>query len=427
MHEKTGRRSKHKNRRAYIMGCFLIIAVVCVAALIMLIRGDKSSYQTAHEIPAANELEYSDEYISAYADDIAQVVDVPSETIIQQTASQKEESKSGVLSDGEAYTKLTITDHVQIELDKPPVSNFEQMPVFYAKYLSIPKQSLCAAFSCHDKSDGPVLIYTSGDGAKLTISATEMMYYETAAYDRYSYFLPIDDELNDMSNYFPNETDLESFSRENALMQISDILSDLGISTNSNPRIITLDQESLNRAQAALEKSMFWKNETASNRKKYARTWTKNDECYALVFEQSLEGYPIDAYFCRGVTDQTRFSSRVTALVGPNGLIGMRISGLYSITEKEAAKPVISYKDAVDSLVDYYTQNIFERDRCFVRAELKLVAVEQKKKIALKPMWVFTSTDNGASIDDIRNRTIDNHLFLTRVYVDAYSGEVIVK
>lgn len=331
--------------------------------------------------------------------------------------------------DIETYRRFDINDRIKLEINELPEFVFSEMPTFSVKYMSISQKALRNLFSCQNKSDvsSAVPIYVSDDGSTLTISATESIVYKTPDYDKYNYFLPIDDELNDMSNFFPNDTDLPFLSREDALTQITDILSTLGITVAPNPRMITLDKESLNRAQSELEHSMFWKTETSSNRKKYKRSWTKEDECYAIVFEQSLDGFPVDATFCRSVTDNTRFEDRVFALVGVNGIIGMKLTGLYSILAREEAKPAIAYKDAVEALIDFYHQNIPKRELCFVRAELKLVAIEEKKKIAMKPMWVFTSADNGASMDEIHDRTFDNHLYLTRVYVDAYSGEVIVK
>lgn len=112
-------------------------------------------------------------------------------------------------------------------------------------------------------------------------------------------------------------------------------------------------------------------------------------------------------------------------MVDSSGVIGMKITGMYAVVSKEANQPVIDYKTAVQALTNYYTQSISEKKLCFVRAELKLVAMERKKEIVLSPMWIFSSTDEGASPDEIQARNIDEHLFITRVYVDAYTGEVI--
>lgn len=65
--------------------------------------------------------------------------------------------------------------------------------------------------------------------------------------------------------------------------------------------------------------------------------------------------------------------------------------------QKKRINPVIDYKTAVQALTNYYTQSISEKKLCFVRAELKLVAMERKKEIVLSPMWIFSSTDEGAS------------------------------
>ena len=227
-----------------------------------------------------------------------------------------------------------------------------------------------------------------------------------------------------MSNYFVHESELDFCSSEDALAQIDSILSSVGIST-ANSRIIAMDQSSLNDAQKLIERSLFWQSEPKTRQKKYSRTWSKRDECYVVVAEQSLNGYPVDATFCRSATDKTRFPARIVAMVDSSGVIGMEITGMYAVVSKEANQPVIDYKTAVQALTNYYTQSISEKKLCFVRAELKLVAMERKKEVVLSPMWIFSSTDEGASPDEIQARNIDEHLFITRVYVDAYTGEVI--
>ena len=129
-----------------------------------------------------------------------------------------------------------------------PTSTFDMMPSFTVKYMSIPEQSLCSLFSCTRREESPIPMYVSDRGDKLTVSAAEAIYYEANDYDKYSYFLPIDDEINDMSNYFVHEAELDFCSSEDALAQIDSVLSSVGIST-ANSRIIAMDQSSLNDAQ----------------------------------------------------------------------------------------------------------------------------------------------------------------------------------
>ena len=345
----------------------------------------------------------------------------------QYTASSSGNEKNDIFescTDEDQYDDLSLTDHIKIELMNRPTSTFDMMPSFTVKYMSIPEQSLCSLFSCTRREESPIPMYVSDRGDKLTVSAAEAIYYEANDYDKYSYFLPIDDEINDMSNYFVHEAELDFCSSEDALAQIDSVLSSVGIST-ANSRIIAMDQSSLNDAQKLIERSLFWQSEPKTRQKKYSRTWSKRDECYVVVAEQSLNGYPVDATFCRSATDKTRFPARIVAMVDSSGVIGMKITGMYAVVSKEANQPVIDYKTAVQALTNYYTQSISEKKLCFVRAELKLVAMERKKEIVLSPMWIFSSTDEGASPDEIQARNIDEHLFITRVYVDAYTGEVI--
>lgn len=163
-----------------------------------------------------------------------------------------------------------------------PTSTFDMMPSFTVKYMSIPEQSLCSLFSCTRREESPIPMYVSDRGDKLTVSAAEAIYYEANDYDKYSYFLPIDDEINDMSNYFVHEAELDFCSSEDALAQIDSVLSSVGIST-ANSRIIAMDQSSLNDAQKLIERSLFWQSEPKTRQKKYSRTWSKRDECYVAL------------------------------------------------------------------------------------------------------------------------------------------------
>ena len=174
-------------------------------------------------------------------------------------------------TDEDQYDDLSLTDHIKIELMNRPTSAFDTMPSFTVKYMSIPEQSLCSLFSCTHREESPIPMYVSDRGDKLTVSAAEAIYYETNDYDKYSYFLPIDDEINDMSNYFVHEAELDFCSSEDALAQIDNVLSSVGIST-ANSRIIAMDQDSLNDAQKLIERSLFWQSEPKTRQKKYSRT-----------------------------------------------------------------------------------------------------------------------------------------------------------
>ena len=291
-------------------------------------------------------------------------------TILPVPVVMKETSRFESCTDEDQYDNLSITDHIKIELMNRPTSAFDEMPSSTVKYMSIPEQSLCSLFSCTHREESPIPMYVSDRGDKLTVSAAEAIYYEANDYDKYSYFLPIDDEINDMSNYFVHEAELDFCSSEDALAQIDSVLSSVfrGIST-ANSRIIAMDQSSLNDAQKLIERSLFLGNRSRKTRqKKYSRTWSKRDECYVVVAEQSLNGYPVDATFCRSATDKTRFPARIVAMVDSSGVIGMKITGMYAVVSKEANQPVIDYKTAVQALTNYYTQSISERD--FVLFEL---------------------------------------------------------
>ena len=138
----------------------------------------------------------------------------------QYTASSSGNEKNDIFescADEDQYDDLSITDHIKIELMNRPISAFDEMPSFTVKYMSIPEQSLCSLFSCTHREESPIPMYVSDRGDKLTVSAAEAIYYETNDYDKYSYFLPIDDEINDMSNYFVHESELDFCSSEDAL------------------------------------------------------------------------------------------------------------------------------------------------------------------------------------------------------------------
>lgn len=121
-----------------------------------------------------------------------------------------------------------------------PISAFDEMPSFTVKYMSIPEQSLCSLFSCTHREESPIPMYVSDRGDKLTVSAAEAIYYEANDYDKYSYFLPIDDEINDMSTILSMKPSWIFAVRKTLLHRSTAVLSSVGIST-ANSRIIAME------------------------------------------------------------------------------------------------------------------------------------------------------------------------------------------
>lgn len=323
-----------------------------------------------------------------------------------------------------------ISASISITLEKKPVLEMAKASSYTVKRKRINEQQMAKLLwneqysSITKEKSGQTTYYRSKDGREMACSDWQLT-YSTPLYDSLFYMLPFKDELNDMTNYFTSQSDLDFMSRESAIQTAKGIADALDISVLETPRVVALDVGSLNRAQYDLEKSKLWSTERSVNKRKYSKTWKKSEEAYAVVLKPAIGQIPICAYFNINSEQQPQFPTYLMVLVGRGGVAGIESSGLYETISQDIAKPIMDFDEMMDAVVMYYDRFITTNPMHFERAVLQLVPSLDGNTYRLTPMWVLSCEKAFDQLVGTENRSFDEHIFLKHLLVNAYTGEVV--
>lgn len=333
------------------------------------------------------------------------------------------------------YSNIALAENVTLALAAVPQNSFTDGAAYSVGYKRLDESKLRALFG-FDAQQGTAFAsgtsYASGKGGPTLLFNNIGIYeYKTPLFEKLTAFFSFDSELIDSTNYFDWTQELSFLSREDALRQAIELANAMGIDVSSDARIIALSESSLNSAERELEASSLYKMDGGGKK----RSWSVADECYVIVMREAMNDWPVFPNFCKRTGMQTHFSCEVTVVIGHEGVIGMRASGIYSKKEQIDEGSLLTFDDALRRLYEHYAKSPSREPLCFEHAELALVAQEDGKGIVLRPMWVFLSEcatwDSTSEDEDIyyligtTNRTFDRILWLKPVMVDALTAEVV--
>lgn len=418
-------------RRNQTMGGMKVLAVVLTGLLVLVV-----SSIVALQGRANTEKASAPSKGAAYTAEPTPVVSVtPLPSIVLIATQEPVEDVPAGIEDDTPFT-LQIADSVSIELGKVPDLPFASAPSYVVRPKKVDDERIVRYLwgdqenAVTKEKSGDTVMYSSTDGRQLSSSDlpasgyNDKMIYSTPLYDALTYMRPFHEELNDMSNYFQSEGELDFMTREAAVQKAMEVADILGVSVMPTARVVTLDAASLNSAQRELEKSELWSSERSSMRKKYGKSWTLSDEAYAVVLEPSIGGIPISNYFNKTSEETPQFPTYITVYIYRSGIAGIEASGLYEAVQTEPEKPLIGFDEMLEQVQRYYDQFITTDARVYERAALQLVPSLQRGAFRLTPMWVLTGSDGVSGNTDARS--FDNHVFLRRLLVNAYDGQVVV-
>ena len=214
-------------------------------------------------------------------------------------------------------------------------------------------------------------------------------------------------------------------TREAAVKKAMEVADVLGVSVMPTARVVMLDVASLKSAQRELEKSELWRSERSSMREKYGKSWTLSDEAYVVVLEPAVDGISISNYFNRTSGEPPQFTTYIAVYIYRSGIAGIEASGLYEVVQSEPERTLIGFDEMVEQVQRHYDQFITTDACVYKRAALQLVPSIQKGVFRLTPMWVLTGSEGYGVSGSTASRSFDDHVFLKRLLVNAYDGQVV--
>lgn len=192
----------------------------------------------------------------------------------------------------------------------------------------------------------------------------------------------------EMRKIFPKDT-LSSFSPDNAIKQMNEILAELSIDTEESPEVYALDSETVNNLQ-------------------FDVNWTNEADAYMIVQKQTFDGIefsPFDSHF-EG-SDKPSCSSYICGIFSSRGLEYFQCTNCLDNIEIVDSVNVCPAETAISAVKNHmnniFSENLVEEsdvtgcDLLYVNTE-----VDEPYTYTFKPYWLFTQRDVfGSDMTDV--------------------------
>ncbi|WOC33097.1 MULTISPECIES: hypothetical protein [Caproicibacterium] len=226
----------------------------------------------------------------------------------------------------------------------------------------------------------------------------------------YAYEDPLYDgsaEESDARSY--TKTELASYPKQKAVRAAKQLVTDLKVDCGDAVRVVALDHETLQKLERDPQKVSV----KSTNEKKKG-TWTENDECYAIYFQQSVSGLPV---VNRHVSHAEAgcVCSNIRILYGKQGLVDLYITALQKGSDKPTTTKVCSVQTAMQAITENFKDTQLSGKQTLNEIALKYAERETsitQWKFSLKPIWEATIYDESGK-------------YSSKVYVDAETGKLL--
>ena len=260
----------------------------------------------------------------------------------------------------------------------------------------------------------PIEIYTAENGSTINLDA---------GMGRISLDSPLADQISfayfDSENSLAGKSNQSAYKKKNlsfmsaqqAVKKARDILTQLGIPSLSQPKIVALDHETLQKQEVDPQKYKI----KPTDKLKKKGIWTTDDECYAISFRQTVNGIPVG--------DDWLFNDsnppKIKMLLNKKGIVMLDVASYQLTDDKTETKPVVTVSQALKSFTKTYASVHLSSsvllNNISLCYELELTNSNSDTYI-FSPVWVFSM------INKSNDKSGD---FTTKAYVDAVTGKII--
>jgi hypothetical protein len=258
------------------------------------------------------------------------------------------------------------------------------------------------------------------DGSYLSIQYGRVRYSDTIFQEREyenvisgsTYFI-----RPDLREVF-KKNELEGLDKNNAIQQVKNALTGLGIDKLGDPDVIALDFETLDSE---------WEDYETKDGSE-PRKFKKEDEAYLVIYPVVSDGIKITTTGYFNPDNQIdAIGSRVMGVVSKDGLLLLQVSGIYDKGDivNDNINP-ISLETALKKVKNKYKNIMIEDPILISKISLEyvpIVASTDTIKYVLAPAWVFQGKQDK-TMDDKKGGTIQVSDDFT-ILINAETGEEI--
>lgn len=210
----------------------------------------------------------------------------------------------------------------------------------------------------------------------------------------------------------------------NALAAVEKVLNAVGF-----PRHAVAEAYSLDLATIEKHYSLYKAAAADKSRKKADEvSWSKDDECYMFLFRQMVDGIPLaDVNWqegTRAVDEATE--SYITVYYSKDGVIRIEAQGIFDVSLGGEDYTLISAVQALDTVIDSYSEIVLDRKTEIVSMELNYVGIKTADGYELVPAWIF-GIDKASQSKDSNDDTMIPYDGYSYYVVNAVTGERIIR
>ena len=210
--------------------------------------------------------------------------------------------------------------------------------------------------------------------------------------------------IDEMDKIFGND-ELNDFSSNAALEELTQLLSQCGISDYGEPKVYPLHAEKVNQYFAENFSTMEHKDGTA-----YQVDWTENEEAYLIVYPQVING-----------TELSTDSTYIDAIITRNGITELSVTNWVDVNSSSETETNIAYSstDATNIIIDYYESLIQDTpvELCGCKLSMFPNSSVGEPTTHFIPVWEFT----------VKTQIEENKFMLSRKYISVNSGKQVAR
>lgn len=233
------------------------------------------------------------------------------------------------------------------------------------------------------------------------------------------------DNIGQMHGYnlkedYKSFADLSFMNYNDVLSEVETVLSNVGFPSLTLAETYSLDLETmLDHYDLYLDSRSYYRNEGEEGEDDHIQ-WSEDDETYIFLFQQELDGIPLSNRFIRGT-----MSTYADVYYTKHGIRHITAYNFIDVLEESEEKSLISGTDAIQKVIDSYSEIILKNETKIISMELLYVSmVLENGDYELIPAWVFGIAESSDWSDEFDGGTysLDSYEYFV---VDAITGEKI--
>jgi hypothetical protein len=236
-----------------------------------------------------------------------------------------------------------------------------------------------------------IYYYTGTNGGSITIGSGQI-FLNTPFFDNISNCFDMYEDEYYNADQYSLDVDLPFMKYEDAISDIEDTLSKIGLDVDLSYKCYALDYETLQRNE------VVYNHDGDKDVEAYKESWSEEDNCYYFVISQEYKHIPIYDPLAGIYKRAGDYIAPIKVLYSKNGIEMLEINKVFKFEEDETQIELVEFSDIANTVEEKYGMLLTDPDYVVTDATLYYMPQDLKnKKYNLIPVWIINV--NEASSD----------------------------